>query len=95
LNHCQTHEQNNASVRPAKITHNNITEHFTVGDVEIAVSISLKFDVFDWMFTTVSASATMTSLIISSVLHSVLFFVCSRRLSIFLEEMSHLAFFTV
>jgi len=58
----------------AQRTYNNIAEHFAVGDVEATVSISLKFDVFYWMFSTISASAATikhTSVSSSSVLFGI------------------------
>jgi len=47
--------------RPQSITYDNIAEHFTVGDVEAAVGVSLEFYVLDGMFSAVSTSTAMTT----------------------------------
>jgi len=41
-----------------KSTYNDIAEHFAVGEVEAAISISLKFNVFNGMFSAIPVSAT-------------------------------------
>jgi len=51
-------------------TYNNTAEHFAVGKVKAAICISLQFDVFDRMITTISASAAASNTLHYSVMSS-------------------------